>query len=134
MGMDSTGKIKFWTVKDLSFEVGSFSLLYIFFSKFETTSFSSLWLEISIYWHTKSQGPLKKCSHFTKVRVHPCAVHTTCNKGSFTPKNLVLFNPFFPNCKPIRILRGFYSKVAIKVTNRSLVLNFWSIQNPIFLS
>ena len=36
-------------------------VLYKFFcSKFESSPFCSIWLEISINWHTKSQGPKKK--------------------------------------------------------------------------
>ena len=30
-----------------------------FFSQFETSPFTSIWLEISINWYTKSQGPKK---------------------------------------------------------------------------
>ena len=31
----------------------------------------SIWLEISINWHTKSQGPKKKCIHFSSGRIKP---------------------------------------------------------------
>ena len=34
--------------------------------------------------HTKSQGPKKKCTHFTRERIHSCPVDTARNKGSFT--------------------------------------------------
>ena len=36
----------------------------------------SIWLEIYINWQTMSQGPMNKCSHFTKGRIHPCFAHT----------------------------------------------------------
>ena len=39
-----------------------------FFSKFETSPFSSIWLEILINLHTKSQGPKEKCTRFTRGR------------------------------------------------------------------
>ena len=34
------------------------------FSKFEMWPFTSIWLEISVNWHTTSQGPKKKCTLF----------------------------------------------------------------------
>ena len=37
-----------------------------------------VWLAIFINWHTKSQGPKKKWTHFTRGRVHPCPAHTAC--------------------------------------------------------
>ena len=39
---------------------------------------------MSINWHTKSQGPKKKCTHFTREKIHSCPVDTIRNKGSFT--------------------------------------------------
>ena len=36
---------------------------------FDTSPVSSIWLEISMNWHTKSQGPKKKCTHFTTLPV-----------------------------------------------------------------
>ena len=68
----------------------------IFFSMFETSPFSSIWLEISINWHTKSQRPKKKCIHFSRGRINPCLARTACNYGSFTSYMAFLFNPFFP--------------------------------------
>ena len=38
----------------------------IFLSKFETSPFTSIWLEISTNWYTKSQGPNKKIYPFYK--------------------------------------------------------------------
>ena len=36
------------------------ALLYeIIFSKFDTSPFQSIWLEISMNWHNESQGPMK---------------------------------------------------------------------------
>ena len=54
------------------------------FSKFATSPFNSISLKISMNWHTKSQGPKKKCAHFTRERIHSCSVDTARNKGSFT--------------------------------------------------
>ena len=65
-------------------------------SKFDTSPFDSIWLEISSNWHTKSQGPMKKCSNFTKRRIHPCPVHTACNQGSSNSQIAfcsILFSP-----------------------------------------
>ena len=43
---------------------------------FETSPFSSIWLEISINWHIKSQGPKKKCIRFSRGMIYPCSTHT----------------------------------------------------------
>ena len=59
----------------------------ILFSKFGTSPFCSIWLEISTNWHTKSQGHKKKCIHFTKGMIHPFPAHTACYWGSFAPYN-----------------------------------------------
>ena len=56
----------------------------IFISKFDTLPFDSIRLEISIDWHTISQGPKKKSIQITKVRIDPCPAHTARNQGSFT--------------------------------------------------
>ena len=59
--------------------------LYKFFCKMFTTSpVGSIWLEMSINWHTTSQGPKKKSIQITKRRIDPCPAHTARNKGSFT--------------------------------------------------
>ena len=52
---------------------------------FDTSPVISMWLEMSMGWHTKSQGPKKKCIHFAKRRIDPCPAHTARNYGSFTP-------------------------------------------------
>ena len=39
---------------------------------------------MSINWHTKSQGPKKKCTHFSRGRIHSCPAGTARNQGSFT--------------------------------------------------
>ena len=39
---------------------------------------------MSINWYTKSQGPKKKSTHFTKVRIHSCLADTARNLGGFT--------------------------------------------------
>ena len=48
----------------------------MFFPKFETWPFASIWLEMSINWYTKSQGPKKKLAHFTRERIHPYPPHS----------------------------------------------------------
>ena len=35
-------------------------LYKIIFSRFEASPFSTIWLEICINWHTKSQGPMSR--------------------------------------------------------------------------
>ena len=41
------------------------------YPKFQTSPFSSIWLEISKNWHTKSQGPKNKCTHFNERESTP---------------------------------------------------------------
>ena len=53
-------------------------------SMFDTSPVVSIWLKMSINWHTKSQGPKKKCTHFSRGRIHSCPADTACNQGSFT--------------------------------------------------
>ena len=55
-----------------------------FCSTFDTSPVDSIWLEMSINWHTKSQGPKKKCIHFSRGRIHSCPAGTAHNQGSFT--------------------------------------------------
>ena len=50
-----------------------------FCSRLKTSPFDSIWLEISTNWHTTSQGPTKKCIHFTRGRIDPCPTHTARN-------------------------------------------------------
>ena len=70
-------------------------LLYNFFcSTFDTSPVDSIWLEMSINWHTKSQGPKKKCIHFSRGRINPWPAHTSRNKGSFTPYALWIVQRF----------------------------------------
>ena len=71
--------------------------LYNFFCKmFATSPVGSIWLEMSINWHTTSQGPKKKSIQITKRRIDPCPAHTARNKGSFTTMVLWTVNPFCP--------------------------------------
>ena len=59
--------------------------LYKFFcSTLDTSPVDSIWLEMAINWHTKSQGPKKKCAHFSWGRIHSCPAGTARNQGSFT--------------------------------------------------
>ena len=48
-------------------------------SMFDTSPVGSIWLEISINWHNKIQGPKRKCTHFTRERIHSWAVDTARN-------------------------------------------------------
>ena len=63
---------------------------------FATSPVGSIWLEMSINWHTTSQGPKKKSIQITKRRIDPCPAHTARNKGSFTTMVLWTVNPFCP--------------------------------------
>ena len=46
-----------------------------FCSMFDTSPVGSIWLKISKNWHTKSLR--KKCTHFTRERIHSCPVMDT---------------------------------------------------------
>ena len=48
---------------------------------FDSSPVVSIWLEMYINWHTKSQGPKKKCIHFFRGRINHCPAHTACNCG-----------------------------------------------------
>ena len=48
-------------------------------SMFDTSPVVSIWLEMSINWHTKSQGPKTKCVNFSKGRIDPYLAHTARN-------------------------------------------------------
>ena len=78
--MEANGKVLNFEKKNLYNSV----LNKFFHPKFVTSPFTSIWLEISINCHTKSQGPMKKCTHFTKGRIHSCPADTARNYGSFT--------------------------------------------------
>ena len=68
-------------------EVSNFEIFFLYnsvlnkfiYPKFVTSPFTSIWLEISINWYTKSQGPKKKYTHFTKGRIHSCPADTARN-------------------------------------------------------
>ena len=62
---------------------------------FDTSPVVSIWLEMSMNWHTKSQGPKKKCNNFSRGRINPWPAHTARNKGSFTPYALWSVESFF---------------------------------------
>ena len=70
-------------------------------SMFDTSPFVSIWLErkgLGKYWHNKiSQGPKKKCIHFSRGGSTPVPPgHTARNKGSFAPYALWSVESFFP--------------------------------------
>ena len=52
----------------------------LFYPKFETWPFTSISLEMSINWHTKSQGHMTKCVHFSRGRIDPYLAHTARTK------------------------------------------------------
>ena len=54
-------------------------------------------------WHTKSQGPKKKCTHFTRERIDSCSMDTAHNKGSFTSIALWSVQSFLSNPKLDRV-------------------------------
>ena len=51
---------------------------------FDSSPVVSIWLEMSINWHTKSQGPKKKCTNFFRGRIHSCLAGTARIQGTFT--------------------------------------------------
>ena len=52
--------------------------IMLFFISLKLSHVSSIWLEISINWHTKSQGPKKKCiTCFTSRMIHSCPATPT---------------------------------------------------------
>ena len=61
----------------------------------DTSPVVSIWLEMSINWHTKSQGPKKKLIYSSRGRINPWPAHTARNKGSFTPYALWSVESFF---------------------------------------
>ena len=104
----------------------------------DTSPVVSIWLEMSINWHTKSQGPKKKCDNFSRGRINPWPAHTARNKGSFTPYTLRSVESFFsPTVYPItpvwnwmqevaRIFQHFYPKCKIIWVSPL----FWSTFKP----
>ena len=73
--MESTGEVSNVEQKNL-FN----GLLYKkILSMFDTSPVVSIWLEMSINWHTKSQGPKTKCVNFSKGRIDPYLAHTARN-------------------------------------------------------
>ena len=73
--MESTGEVSNVEQKNLYN-----GLLYKkILSMFDTSPVVSIWLEMSINWHTKSQGPKTKCVNFSKGRIDPYLAHTARN-------------------------------------------------------
>ena len=73
--MESNGEVSNFEMKNLCNSV----LHNFFYPKFDTSPFDSIWLEISIDWHTKSQGPKKKFTHFIIERIHSWLTDTAHN-------------------------------------------------------
>ena len=55
---------------------------------FDTSPVVSIWLEMSINWHTNSQGAKKKCAYFSRGRINSYPAGTARNQGSFTSMGL----------------------------------------------
>ena len=67
----------------LNFEQNS-HIMWFFCSTFDTSPVESIWLEMSRNWHTKSQGPKKKCTNFFRGRIHSRLAGTARIQGTFT--------------------------------------------------
>ena len=78
--MESTGEVSNVEQKNLYNGLLYKKILLMF----DTSPVVSIWLKMSINWHTKSQGPKKKCTHFSRGRIHSCPAGTARNQGSFT--------------------------------------------------
>ena len=90
--------------------------LYKFFCKmFATSPVGFIWLEMSINWHTKSQGPKTKCFYFSRVRIHSSPVDPTRNIGSFTSMAIWTVNPFFPQVYLISHSFHWYNAFFVNV-------------------
>ena len=76
--MESTGEVSNVEQKNLY----NGPLYKKILSMFDSSPVVSIWLEMSMNWHIKSQGPKKKL--------------LTLNKGSFTPYALWCVESFFP--------------------------------------
>ena len=92
--MESTGEVSNVEQKNLYNGLLHKKILLMF----DTSPVVSIWLEMSKNWHTKSQGPKKKCAHFSRGRIHSCPAGTARNQGSFISMALwrVHCNPFCP--------------------------------------
>ena len=78
--MESTGEVSNVEQKNLY----NSPLYKKFLSMFDSLPVVSIWLEMSINWRTKSQGPKKKCTDFFRGRIHSCFAGTARNQGTFT--------------------------------------------------
>ena len=68
---------KHWTKK---YSIPYYTIFFFFNVWDYSRLFGFIWLEISINWHTKSQGgPKKKCIRFSRGRINLCPAHTACN-------------------------------------------------------
>ena len=77
-------------------------------SMFDTSPDVSIWLEMSINWHTKSQGPKKKCTHFSRGRNPSCPAGTAGNQGSFTSMALWSVQSFLSSTVCSKIFSNFH--------------------------
>ena len=73
--MESTGEVSNVEQKNLYNGLLYKKILLMF----DTSPVVSIWLEMSINWHTKSQGPKTKCVNFSKGRIDPYLAHTARN-------------------------------------------------------
>ena len=69
---------------------------------------------MSINWHTKSQGPKKKCAHFSRGRIHSCPAGTARNQGSFTSMALLSVQSFLSSTVH-HIMNNYYFIVFMNI-------------------
>ena len=67
-----------------------------FFSKFETSPFTSIWLEIFINWYTKSQGPKKNVPILQKGGFIPAPLTLLAIRVVLLHKLYGVLNPLIP--------------------------------------
>ena len=92
---------------------------------FATSPVASIWLEMSINWYTKSQGPKKKWIHFSRVRIHSCPAGTARNQGSFTSMALWSVQSFLSTTVCVwKIVLCPYSSV-FSVSKQKLCVQLW---------
>ena len=103
--------------------------LYNFFcSTLDTSPVDSIWLEMAINWHTKSQGPKKKCAHFSWGRIHSCPAGTACNQGSFTSMALLSVQSFLSSTVcTIKTCNAVTEREFCQLSESVKFLKVWSL-------
>ena len=88
---------------------------------FTTSPVGSIWLEMSINWHTTSQGTKKISIKLTKQIIDPCLAHTARNKGSFTTMVLWIVQRFLSSTV-------YYYKCTLRYLIRKVVRDILSLR------